>query len=109
MCCGAIHWAGIPSVVFGCSAEMLAKIIGSDDFLFPCHEILANTTQPKVDVVGPLLEAEAVIVHEGFLEIAGTATLAVLRNHSSLVAQRLPMMRWAAGARSVQVTHPTGR
>ena len=25
MCCGAIHWAGIPSVVYGCSARTLGK------------------------------------------------------------------------------------
>ena len=32
MCCGAIHWAAIPAVVFGCSAKMLGSIVKSDDF-----------------------------------------------------------------------------
>lgn len=66
MCCGAIHWARIPSVVFGCSAKMLSSIVRSDDFLFPCRETFERTRQPSVVVVGPVLEAEAVAVHRGF-------------------------------------------
>jgi tRNA(Arg) A34 adenosine deaminase TadA len=66
MCCGAIHWASIPSVVFGCSAKMLGRIVKSDDFLFPCRETFRRTKQPGVVVVGPLLEAEAVVVHRGY-------------------------------------------
>src|SRR5260370_25871813 len=61
MCCGAIHWARIPSVVFGCSAKMLGRIVKSDDFLFPCRESFRRTKQPGVVVVGPLLEAEDVV------------------------------------------------
>jgi tRNA(Arg) A34 adenosine deaminase TadA len=66
MCCGAIHWAKIASVVFGCSAKMLGSIVKSDDFLFPCRETFKRTKQPSVIVVGPVLEAEAVVVHRGF-------------------------------------------
>jgi tRNA(Arg) A34 adenosine deaminase TadA len=66
MCCGAIHWAGIPTVVFGCSAKMLGSIVKSDDFLFPCRETFRRTKQPAVVVVGPVLEAEAVVVHRGY-------------------------------------------
>lgn len=66
MCCGAIHWAGIPRIVFGCSARKLADIIGSDDFLLPSREIFRTSDQPRVQVVGPLLEAEAIEVHHGF-------------------------------------------
>jgi len=65
MCCGAIHWAAIPTVVFGCSAKMLGSIVKSDDFLFPCRETLKRTKQPSVLVVGPVLESEAVVVHKG--------------------------------------------
>jgi len=66
MCCGAIHWARIPSVVFGCSAKTLGSIVKSDDFLFPCRETFRRTKQPSVLVVGPVLEAEAVVVHRDF-------------------------------------------
>ena len=66
MCCGAIHWARIPSVVYGCSAKTLGGIVKSDDFLFPCRETFRRTKQPSVLVVGPVLEAEAVVVHRGF-------------------------------------------
>lgn len=66
MCCGAIHWARIPSLVYGCSARTLGRIVKSDDFLFPCRETLSRTKQPSVVVVGPVLEAEAVVVHRGF-------------------------------------------
>jgi len=65
MCCGAIHWAAIPTVVFGCSAKMLGSIVKSDDFLFSCRETLKRTKQPSVLVVGPVLESEAVVVHKG--------------------------------------------
>jgi len=66
MCCGAIHWAGIPSVVYGCSAKKLGSIVESDDFLFPCRETFRRTKQPKVLIVGPVLEDEAVVVHSGY-------------------------------------------
>ncbi len=66
MCCGAIHWAKIPSVVYGCSAKTLGGIVKSDDFLFPCRETFRRTKQPSVLVIGPVLEAEAVVVHRGF-------------------------------------------
>jgi tRNA(Arg) A34 adenosine deaminase TadA len=66
MCCGAIHWARIPSVVYGCSARTLGSIVKSDDFLFPCRETFRKTKQPSVLVIGPVLEAEATVVHRGF-------------------------------------------
>jgi tRNA(Arg) A34 adenosine deaminase TadA len=66
MCCGAIHWAKIPSVVYGCSAKTLSDIVQSDDFLFPCRETFGRTKQPSVVVVGPVLETEAVVVHRGY-------------------------------------------
>jgi tRNA(Arg) A34 adenosine deaminase TadA len=66
MCCGAIHWARISSVVYGCSAKTLGSIVKSDDFLFPCRETFRRTKQPSVLVIGPVLEAEATAVHRGF-------------------------------------------
>src|SRR5215469_4458227 len=66
MCCGAIHWARISSVVYGCSAKTLGGIVKSDDFLFPCRETFRRTNQPSVLVIGPVLEEEATVVHRGF-------------------------------------------
>jgi tRNA(Arg) A34 adenosine deaminase TadA len=66
MCCGGIHWAAIPFVVYGCSAKTLGGIVKSDDFLFPCRETFRRTKQPSVVVVGPVLESEAVVVHRGY-------------------------------------------
>ena len=65
MCCGAIHWAGIPRVVYACSEATLGKLAG-DDFLFPCRQIFSRSTQPSVEVVGPALESEAVEAHKGY-------------------------------------------
>lgn len=64
MCAGAIFWAGIPRVVFGCAAEMLGALTGGT-FVVPSRALLAYGTRPT-EVIGPLLEAEAVAVHEGF-------------------------------------------
>lgn len=66
MCCGAIHWAGIRRIVFGCAAETLARIIDSNDFLFPSRVIFSKTNAPTVRILGPLLESEAIAVHQGF-------------------------------------------
>ncbi len=64
MCAGAIFWAGIPVVVFGCSSIALWDIsIGN--LMISSPEILARG-QHRVDVIGPILEAEAVAVHQGF-------------------------------------------
>jgi len=64
MCCGAIHWAGIPRVVYACSEATLGKLAG-DDFLFPCRQIFSRSTQ-SVEVIGPALESEAVEAHKGY-------------------------------------------
>jgi tRNA(Arg) A34 adenosine deaminase TadA len=61
MCSGAIYWSGIATVVFGCSAAALASAAGSD-FLVPCPEIFARG-QRRVDVIGPVLEAEGRAKH----------------------------------------------
>jgi tRNA(Arg) A34 adenosine deaminase TadA len=69
MCAGAMYWAGIPRVVFGLREEQLYAITGADPknptLLLPCREVFARGQRPT-EVVGPLLEAEARAVHEGF-------------------------------------------
>lgn len=67
MCAGAIFWAGIPRVVFGCAAATLGALAGGL-FVVPSRALLAYGTRPT-EVIGPLLETEAVAVHEGFWDV----------------------------------------
>ena len=64
MCTGAIYWARIPRVVFGCSVEGLDSITDGT-LLMPCREIFARSGR-KVEVFGPVLEQEALEVHREF-------------------------------------------
>ncbi len=64
MCAGSIYWAGIRTVVYGCSAESLGEIAGGS-FVIPCRDIFARGQEETV-VVGPLMEETAVKVHHGF-------------------------------------------
>jgi len=66
MCCGAIYWAGIPRMVFGCSAETLYGITGGG-LHTPSAELFARGDR-EVEVIGPVLEEEALKVHEGYWE-----------------------------------------
>lgn len=75
MCCGAIYWSGLVGrVVFACSEQRLGYItdeskdaitrsIGMD---VPCRETFAKTREPKIEVVGPVLEEEAAAMHAKF-------------------------------------------
>ncbi len=69
MCAGAIHWGKVGRVVFALSEASLYTMIGSHDenetLRLPCRELFACSARP-VDVVGPLIEEEAGVVHEGF-------------------------------------------
>lgn len=64
MCAGAIYWAGIGSVVYACSEERLYEQSGGG-LLVPCRTVFSNGARP-VEVVGPILEDEAVTVHQKF-------------------------------------------
>jgi tRNA(Arg) A34 adenosine deaminase TadA len=61
MCSGAIFWAGIPQVVFGCSAEAVARHYGAN-WAVACRETFARL-HSDIEVIGPLLEAEGLLVH----------------------------------------------
>jgi tRNA(Arg) A34 adenosine deaminase TadA len=69
MCAGAIYWTGIGRVVYGLTERKLLDLTGSHaenpTLDLPCREVFARG-QRKVVVVGPLLEDEAVKVHDGF-------------------------------------------
>ncbi len=64
MCAGAIYWAGIRHVVYGCSAEMLGEM-ASGSFVIPCREIFARGRETTL-VEGAVMEETAVKVHHGF-------------------------------------------
>jgi tRNA(Arg) A34 adenosine deaminase TadA len=69
MCCGAIHWSGIRTMVFGLPEDHLYKISGDDPEIpsvnLPSREFFTRTKHP-VEITGPLLEEEAAAVHKGF-------------------------------------------
>jgi len=71
MCSGAIFWGNVRRVVFGLGQKKLYDLIGDDpngDILYhPCRDVFAKG-QKSIEVVGPLLEDEAIKVHEGFWE-----------------------------------------
>lgn len=64
MCAGAIYWAGIGAVVYGCSEARLGQYAG-DDFLMPCRTVFARGKRP-MQIVGPVLEDEGAAIHAGY-------------------------------------------
>jgi tRNA(Arg) A34 adenosine deaminase TadA len=73
MCAAAAYWAGIGRIVYGLSEKTLAALIGrhSDNLTLDldCRSVLA-TGQRRIEVIGPLLEEEALAVHRGFWQRA---------------------------------------
>ena len=71
MCSGAIHWSGIGRVVFALGEEGLYALTrngenpDNETMTLPCREVFARCVRP-VEVVGPLIEDEARVVHAGF-------------------------------------------
>ncbi|KEI69538.1 nucleoside deaminase [Endozoicomonas elysicola] len=54
MCSGAIYWAGISRVVFGCSGKALQQIAGQS-INVSCRDIF-NKCHPVIESIGPLEE-----------------------------------------------------
>jgi tRNA(Arg) A34 adenosine deaminase TadA len=69
MCSGAIHWGHVGRVVYALSEVHLLEITGqhaeNPTMHLPCRTVFAHCDQP-VEVLGPALEDEARVVHEGF-------------------------------------------
>ncbi len=69
MCSGAIYWSGIGRLVYGLPEASLHAITGADDanptMSLPCREVLGRG-QREIAVIGPILEEEAALVHDGF-------------------------------------------
>ena len=64
MCSGAIYWSGIGVVVYACSADRLGEIAGKG-LEIRSREVFASGAR-RVIVAGPVLEDEAVVVHERY-------------------------------------------
>lgn len=64
MCAGAIFWAGISTVVFGCSAKKLGEI-ASGSFVVPCKDVFDYGNR-ETTVIGPVLESQGAEIHRGF-------------------------------------------
>jgi tRNA(Arg) A34 adenosine deaminase TadA len=64
MCAGAIYWAGIPRVVYGCSAEGLAELTGGS-LAVQCREVFSRGRR-ETKVIGPVAEEEGLRIHREF-------------------------------------------
>ena len=68
MCASAIFWGNVRRVVYGLSEERLYEMTGRDSeevLYLPCRELFEKGQKP-VEVIGPILEDEALEVHIGF-------------------------------------------
>ena len=68
MCIGAIFWTNVRRVVFGLSEKKLYDTYfkNSDEvFLCPSKDLFGKGKK-EIEVIGPLLESEAIEVHKGF-------------------------------------------
>jgi tRNA(Arg) A34 adenosine deaminase TadA len=67
MCCGSIRFAGIRRVVYGTTETQFLRVIGvpPDPSPLESREVFARTA-PRVQVLGPLMEAEGLAIHEAF-------------------------------------------
>ncbi len=67
MCCGAICFAGIGRVVYGTSEAPFELVMGIRPGPNPLtsREIIGRIA-PQTKVLGPLMEAEGLAIHEGY-------------------------------------------
>ncbi|HHX70140.1 MAG: nucleoside deaminase [Miniphocaeibacter sp.] len=59
MCCGAVYWTNVGTIVYGVSEKKLLEITGSDDrnptFDLPSREVFSRG-QKNIKVIGPIEE-----------------------------------------------------
>jgi tRNA(Arg) A34 adenosine deaminase TadA len=69
MCAGAVYWAGIGRVVYGLSEVTLLALTGGNKenltLSLSCREVFARG-QRRIEVIGPILEDEALKAHKDF-------------------------------------------
>ena len=66
MCAGACYWAGVSTVVFGCSTERDGAI-SREPFAVPMRTLFAEVQRPIL-LIGPFMEEEATAVLQPFWE-----------------------------------------
>ena len=74
MCCGSIRFAGIGRVVFGTTELQFLRVMGIplDAHPLDSREVFERTA-PQTKVLGPLMEAEGLKIHEDFWPTHGFA------------------------------------
>jgi tRNA(adenine34) deaminase len=69
MCAGAIFWSNIRRVVYGIDATTLrgyrGEVAGQMDLRMSCRDVF-RASPHAIEVIGPLLEEEARVPHEGY-------------------------------------------
>lgn len=69
MCAGAAYWAGIGRLVYGFGEAPLRALTGghawNPTLALPCRELFERGSR-AIEVVGPYLEEEAAVPHQGF-------------------------------------------
>jgi tRNA(Arg) A34 adenosine deaminase TadA len=67
MCCGSIRFAGIRRVVYGTTETQFLRVMGVplDANPLTAREVFARTA-PSSAVLGPLMEAEGLVIHEAY-------------------------------------------
>jgi tRNA(Arg) A34 adenosine deaminase TadA len=69
MCAGAVYWSGVGRVVFGLSEASLRRLTGdhpsNPTLNLPCRELFGRG-QRSIEVIGPYLEDEALVPHQGY-------------------------------------------
>ncbi|HSM83422.1 MAG TPA: nucleoside deaminase [Nodosilinea sp.] len=67
MCAGAIFWSGVGRLVYALGSDRLYSLQGESPFQLPLgsREVLKHGKRP-VQVIGPVLEAEALEAFDGF-------------------------------------------
>ena len=79
MCAATQYWANIGRLVYGMSEARLLEITGRHEenptLDLPCREVFSHG-QKSIEVVGPVLAAEAAIVevHQAFWKVKGQVT-----------------------------------
>ncbi|MEL6151411.1 MAG: nucleoside deaminase [Chloroflexota bacterium] len=63
MCAGAIYFSGIRRVVYGCSEKRLREIMQVDGMAISGRDVLEQSLSHQIEVVGPVLEDEAAVIH----------------------------------------------
>jgi tRNA(Arg) A34 adenosine deaminase TadA len=74
MCAGGAYWAGIGRLVFGFSEASLRALTGAHPWnptlALPCRELFARGSR-NIEIIGPYLEEEAAVPHQGFWDKGG--------------------------------------